>query len=156
MKTVFDKLNLKNVETILVLNPPAAFEAEIARLDAVAVLRNAGSAERVEFALAFVTTRAEIEAIAPVVVGKAPGDAAVWFAYPKGSSKRRKSEINRDRGWQILGELGFEAVRQITVDEDWSALRFRRVEYIKSFRRARSRAMTKAGRERASARDPKT
>jgi hypothetical protein len=28
---------------------------------------------------------------------------------------------------------GFDSVRQIAIDEDWSALRFRRVEYIKSY-----------------------
>jgi hypothetical protein len=27
---------------------------------------------------------------------------------------------------------GFDTVRQVAIDEDWSALRFRRVEYIKS------------------------
>ena len=66
MKTVFDKLNLKNVKQIPALNPPAGFAAELSRLEGVAILRDAGAAERVEFALAFVTTCAEIEAIAPV------------------------------------------------------------------------------------------
>ena len=117
MKTVFDKLNLKNVKQILALNPPAGFAAELSRLEGVAILRDAGAAERVEFALAFVTTRAEIEAIAPVVAGKAPGDAAVWFAYPKGSSKRRKSEINRDRGWEAPAEPVREAVRSGTMTD---------------------------------------
>ena len=117
MKTVFDKLNLKNVKQILALNPPAGFAAELSRLEGVAILRDAGAAERVEFALAFVTTRAEIEAIAPVVAGKAPGDAAVWFAYPKGSSKRRKSEINRDRGWEAPAEPVREAARSGTIKD---------------------------------------
>jgi hypothetical protein len=27
--------------------------------------------------------------------------------------------------------LGFDTVRQVAIDDDWSALRFRRVEYIK-------------------------
>ena len=56
MKTVFDKLNLKNVKQIPALNPPAGFAAELSRLEGVAILRDAGAAERVEFALAFVTT----------------------------------------------------------------------------------------------------
>jgi hypothetical protein len=34
---------------------------------------------------------------------KAKSDAVVWFAYPKRSSKKYKSGINRDNGWQILG-----------------------------------------------------
>ena len=45
---------------------------------------------------------------------------------PKGTSKRYKSEIHRDTGWQAIGQAGFEPVRAVAIDEDWSALRFRR------------------------------
>jgi hypothetical protein len=31
-----------------------------------------------------------------------------------------------------MRSLGFDALRQIAIDEDWSALRFRRVEFIKA------------------------
>lgn len=58
-------------------------------------------------------------------------DAIVWVAYPKGTSKNYQCEFNRDTGWGKLGELGFEPVRQVAIDADWTALRFRRVEYIK-------------------------
>ncbi len=43
-----------------------------------------------------------------------------------------------------MGAVGFEGVRQVAIDEDWSALRFRRVEYIKRMTRDPKRAMTKA------------
>jgi hypothetical protein len=56
----------------------------------------------------------------------------LWFAYPKGSSKKYTCEFNRDSGWKVIRSLGFDSVRQVAIDEDWSALRFRRVEYIKS------------------------
>jgi len=36
-------------------------------------------------------------------------------------------------------------VRQVAIDEDWSALRFRRVEYVKKMTRDKKRAMTRAG-----------
>jgi hypothetical protein len=35
-------------------------------------------------------------------------------------------------GWDVIRNAGFDSVRQIAIDEDWSALRFRHVEYIKS------------------------
>jgi hypothetical protein len=60
------------------------------------------------------------------------GDAILWMAYPKGTSKRYECEFNRDNGWDVLGRAGFEGVRQVAIDEDWSALRFRRVEFSKS------------------------
>jgi len=59
---------------------------------------------------------------------------------PQATSKRYKSEINRDTGWQALGQAGFEPVRAVAIDEDWSALRFRRVEFIKTLTRATSTA----------------
>jgi hypothetical protein len=71
------------------------------------------------------------------------------MAYPKGSSKRYQCEFNRDGGWDVLAHAGFEAVRQVAIDEDWSALRFRRVEFIKSLTRAPGRAATQAGKRRA-------
>ncbi len=45
-----------------------------------------------------------------------------------------------------LGAAGFEPVRMVAIDEDWSALRFRRVEHIKKM--TRSFAMTDAGKEK--------
>jgi hypothetical protein len=77
-----------------------------------------------------------------------PGDAKVWMAYPKSSSKRHKCEFNRDTGWAALGEASLETVRQIAIDEDWSALRFRRVEFVKSLKRDASRAITTTGKAR--------
>jgi len=32
----------------------------------------------------------------------------------------------------VIRNAGFDSVRQVAIDEDWSALRFRRVEYIKT------------------------
>ena len=65
-----------------------------------------------------------------VVVAKSPGDALLWIAYPKGTSKRYTCEFNRDKGWGVLLGSGFDCVRQVAIDEDWSALRFRRIEFI--------------------------
>jgi hypothetical protein len=45
----------------------------------------------------------------------------------------------------MLGKLGFEAVRQVAIDQDWSALRFRRVEFIKTMSRDKKRAISEVG-----------
>jgi hypothetical protein len=151
MPTVFEKLNLKNQAEIVVLNAPPSFESELANLANVAVVRDMDAVEEVTFSLAFVTKQDELNTIAAKVAAKAKGDAVVWFAYPKTSSKKYKCEFNRDTGWDSLGAAGFEGVRQVAIDEDWSALRFRRVEYIKSLKRDPSRAATSEGKKRASA-----
>jgi hypothetical protein len=114
---------------------------------------DASALERVEFALAFVTTGAQLQAAADAILPRAQGDAVVWFAYPKGTSRRYRSEINRDSGWAPLGAAGFEGVRQVAIDEDWSALRFRRVEHIKTMKRDASRAATEQGKARVAKKD---
>jgi hypothetical protein len=37
-----------------------------------------------------------VDELAKVVARKAAGDAVVWFAYPKGTSKKYKSNLTRD------------------------------------------------------------
>ena len=138
----FAKLNLKDQAEIVVLNAPASFEPELKSLKGVAVRRDAKGGD-FDFSLAFVMTQKEVDTLAPQVAKKAKGDAVVWFAYPKGSSKKYKSQINRDSGWAVMGKAGFEPVRMVAIDEDWSAVRFRRVEFIKTMNRPEDVRLTK-------------
>lgn len=130
MSPVFAKLNLKNQPEILVLDAPASFEPELATLGEVRVRRDLAKAATVTFALVFVMRQQTLDALSAAVAGKAEGDALLWFAYPKKTSKRYACEFNRDTGWDVLRAHGFDTVRQVAIDEDWSALRFRRKEYI--------------------------
>jgi len=128
--TVFDKLNLKGHEAILVLDAPDAFEKELRTLRDVRVFRRIDEAKSFGFVVAFATSRAEVDRLSTALCAKAPGDCVLWFAYPKGTSKKYSCDFNRDNGWGVLQKKGFDTVRQIAIDEDWSALRFRRVEFI--------------------------
>ena len=138
MTPLFNKLNLGAHRDILVVDSPDSFEPELSALTDVTIRRDPKLLKEVPFALVFVRTFAEIEA-ATTWISKAIGDAVIWFAYPKGSSKRYRCEFNRDTGWASLAAAGFETVRQVAIDDDWSALRFRRTEYVKSRSRAESR-----------------
>ena len=80
--------------------------------------------------LAFVRSRAEVKEAARSVLSKADPDALLWFAYPKKASRRYSADISRDDGWEPLAAAGYRPVRQISIDEDWSALRFRRAEAV--------------------------
>jgi hypothetical protein len=148
MASTFEKLNLKDHKQILVLNSPESFEPELKSLRGVAVERDLKSIGQIEFALAFVTKQPEVDELGKAIARKAAGDAVVWFAYPKGSSKKYKSEINRDNGWQVLGNAGFEPVRMVAIDEDFSAVRFRRVDFIKTLTRGKAHRMSAQGKAR--------
>jgi hypothetical protein len=150
MATVFGKLNLKDHDEIVVLNAPASFEPELASLDDVRITRSVGDAKSIAFSLAFVTKQKEVDTLAKAVAKKADGDAIVWFAYPKKSSKRYTSELGMGTsGWSALGAAGFEPVRMIAIDEDWTAVRFRRAGFIKALTRDRRAIMSKEGRAKA-------
>ncbi|MCG3142239.1 MAG: hypothetical protein HDKAJFGB_03647 [Anaerolineae bacterium] len=146
MSPLFKKLNLKDQTDIVVLNAPESFESELQTLENVKVHRSVSAVKTIDFSLAFVTKQKQVDTLAKSIGNKAKGDAVVWFAYPKTTSPRYKCEFNRDTGWGELGKQGFEPVRQVAIDVDWSALRFRRAEFIKSM--TRSFAMSKEGKKR--------
>ena len=132
MATVFEKLNLKDHREIVVLDAPASFEPELSRLPVLTIHRHIESVPAIRFSLAFVTRQGEVDKLAPQIAARAEGDATIWFAYPKGTSKKYKCDFNRDTGWDKLKAEGFDTVRAVAIDDDWSALRFRRNEFIKA------------------------
>jgi hypothetical protein len=129
---LFKKLNLGLHDEIVVLNAPDSFEAELGRLKSVKILRDPKSPKAVKFGLAFAVTQAQLDRYSKILAAAAEGDALLWFAYPKGTSKRYTCEFNRDSGWGVIRGAGFESVRMVAIDEDWSALRFRRLDFMKA------------------------
>jgi hypothetical protein len=148
MNPIFKKLNYKDQPALHILNPPDSFHAAMDEMRPLAtIVTTLGKAKDVPFALAFATRKAEVDKFADQIAKATAGDALVWVAYPKGTSKNYKCDFNRDNGWDRFGVHGFEPVRMVAIDDDWSALRFRRVEHIKTM--TRSFAITKAGRQKA-------
>ncbi|MCZ8021833.1 MAG: hypothetical protein O9302_09520 [Cyclobacteriaceae bacterium] len=148
MTPLFKKLNYKNQPTIFILNAPDSFQSEIDAMREVAVVKtDVAKAKDIPFVLAFVTKLKEVESFASKLKQMYKDDEVIWLVYPKLSSKKYTCEFNRDTGWQALGDIGFEDVRMVAIDEDWSALRFRKAENIKSI--TRSFAMSKKGRKKS-------
>ena len=132
MTSIWEKLDFKNQQQILILNAPKSFEPEISRLPVLTIHHHIESVPHIGFALAFVTSRAEVNALAPKLAACALGDSILWFAYPNGNSKKGKSDPNHDTGWAALKKAGFDTIGSVAIDEDWTALRFRRKEFIKA------------------------
>ena len=151
MTPLFKKLNFKDHKQILVLNAPQSFGEELSAMDeSTQVVKFIERAGEIEFALVFVLDQVAIENFIYSIQPKLAADPIVWIAYPKASSKKYTCAFNRDTGFGILGEYGFEGVRQVAIDEDWSALRFRKVNHIKNITRKESFALTKEAKERTS------
>jgi len=56
-------------------------------------------------------------------------DSVLWFAYPKGSSGI-KTDINRDTLRVTGEEHGITTVTAISINDTWSALRFRPIDRV--------------------------
>jgi len=133
MTPTFKKLNYKGQKQICIVNSPAEFDSEVKAMNDVAtIVMDIKECKEIDFILTFVKTKNEIDKIAPIIGKKLKGDGIVWFAYPKGTSKKYKAEINRDKGWDGIEKIGLEGVRAVAIDNDWSALRYRRVEFVKT------------------------
>ncbi len=152
MSALFRKLNLKEQREITVLNAPPSFEAELAQLEGVEVRRTLTRGATTAFGIGFAITQKDLDDCSTKLARACTGDAVLWIAYPKKSSRTYACEFNRDSGWSTLAEAGFETVRMVAIDEDWSALRFRRVEFVKSLTRDATRALTDKGKQRAARR----
>ncbi|MGB4588037.1 MAG: hypothetical protein WBI17_02230 [Clostridiaceae bacterium] len=144
------KLNFKTQTKIHLINPPDSFQktkAEISKI--MEVSENLEGDEPVLFVLAFFTKQSEIMEVIEALMGKVNKDSLIWLCYPKKSSKNYKSDITRDRGWEVMGEYSYEPVRQIAIDDDWSALRFRPLNDIKEFTRDHKMVLSEEGRNKA-------
>lgn len=150
MNAIFKKLNYKDQDQIFVINTPTTFQKELDEMTTITTVKtDVGATKEVEFFLGFVMTQKQVDDLTKKVAPMIKGDGLLWFAYPKGSSKKYKCEFNRDNGWNELGKYGFEPVRMVAIDEDWSALRFRKADNIKTM--TRSFALTEAGKKKVAA-----
>lgn len=117
------KLQLKPDQHLLLLNPPSGYAAFLAsELAGVPLL--AESQGQSEAVLLFVNNLAEVARLAPEAIRLVKPDGLLWIAYPKGGS-RIKTDVNRDILWKTIEPTGWRPVRQIALDEIWSAMRFR-------------------------------
>lgn len=149
MHPLLKKMNYKNQPEIWIIKAPEEFEPVMTEIaDEVTIMEDLKAGVKINFVLIFSYEKADVEPFVTELLPQLEEEAVVWFAYPKKTSKRYKSDLTRDSGWQPLGDAGFEAVRQVAVNEDWSALRFRHIDYIKTLTREKKRAMSVQGKQR--------
>jgi hypothetical protein len=148
MDAVFKKLNFKNQPVVFALNVPESFEKNLESLENTTIQRAVSAKSHIEFIIGFATTQKQVDAIVEKAAPKLSGDATFWICYPKGTSKKYTCDFNRDTGWNIMGKYNLEPVRQVAIDEDWSALRFRKIEFIKNFTRSTDMALSATGKKR--------
>ena len=108
------KLNLKEGMKVRVLSVPPGVD-----LDDVPIT----SSPKADAILVFVKTLADVDARCSPAIEAAKADRLSWIAYPKGG--QLGTNLNRDILWRYLLKHGIQGVRQVPIDDIWSAMRFR-------------------------------
>lgn len=124
--SVAKKLRLQEHKPLYLLKASADIMAIFSGYDIKTAL---SGKQLISQAVIFAENKKTLDELIPKVNGRLDDGALLWIAYPK-KTGRIKSEITRDNGWETVLAAGYEAVTQIAVDEDWSALRFRKSEAI--------------------------
>jgi hypothetical protein len=126
------RLGIKAGHRVLLLNAPSGYTGVLDDLPEGSTLST--SVDGVyDVVLAFVHNRADIDRVAAEAMAASKPGGSLWFAYPKKTSKV-KTDISRDVGWDALFSAGWEIVAQISIDDTWSAGRFRPSSLVKSTR----------------------
>ncbi|HEY3639179.1 MAG TPA: hypothetical protein VGK90_13605 [Rhizomicrobium sp.] len=118
-KPIAERLQVKKGRRLAILSAPRGVDALIGAADARAKLADA------DVLLVFAKDGKELKTRF-ADLERAPQAAILWLAYPKLTSKLA-GDLNRDMLHEAAIAHGLDTVSQIAIDEDWTALRFKRV-----------------------------
>jgi hypothetical protein len=131
-EALIKKLGIKPGQRLLVLNAPDGYLERLRPLPEGATLAMLATVDEGEydFVHAFARNVEELRAHAPVALRASKREGGLWFSYPKRSA-RVATDLSRDVGWDLLDAAGYQGVAQVSIDEVWSAVRFRPRELVR-------------------------
>lgn len=122
------KLFLKEKTQACFINTPAGFWHDFGTLPKGVALQSGGR-ETADWVLVFAKTRKELLEHGPRALAAIKSGGTFWAAFPKKTSGQQTS-LTRDKGWALLEEAGYESVAAVSIDEVWSAIRWKQVESV--------------------------
>jgi hypothetical protein len=128
------KLRLEPHHRVAVLNAPPGYLESLA--PAPAALSTQLLAKEVFDAVQlFVSSVEELRELGPAAIHAVKEDGLLWITYPKGGKTRGVTDLPATPWWvkrDVLGEItaetGYRPVAFVKIDDNWTALRFKRVE----------------------------
>lgn len=126
-----NKLRIQPGQRLLFLNAPPGYVELLGPMPADVEVCDSPQQGTFDFVHLFVKTVDELARLGPVAIQAAKYDGLLWISYPKRSSGV-DTDLTRDRGWETLSQAGLRPVTQVSIDEVWSALRFRPIESVKT------------------------
>ena len=122
------KLQIKPGNRVAILNAPEGFAESLGKLPEGAKVSDKLTGT-LDVVIAFAKDSADLNRYAKKAISAVKQDGLLWLCYPKGSSKV-KSDLNRDVIWNLVKESGWLGVSLISIDNVWSAMRFRPAEEV--------------------------
>ena len=117
------KLRIQAGQRVLILNAPPGYVESLVDLPQDVTISNGGEGP-FDFVHLFVRDSAQYHDLIGQATKAVVYDGLLWISYPKRSAKV-ETDLSRDDFWGLAAEAGLRPVTQISVDEVWSALRFR-------------------------------
>ena len=124
MQDIVNKLKFKN--NGVVINAPIVIEKEFEKLG---FTTNFNKQAKSTNTLVFINNNKDYVDFLKTDLKNVELDSVLWFAYPKGTSKV-KTDINRDIIRVTAEDFGIKTVTAISINETWSALRFRPIDKV--------------------------
>lgn len=118
------KLRLLPNQRALILNPPGGYLARLQPAPEGCELHTSPDGKPYSFVQIFATTSADLAIYFPALFAHFAPDAIFWVCYPKVSSGV-ETDLTRDAGWQVIDQAGFGGIASVSIDDVWSAVRFR-------------------------------
>lgn len=131
MEKLLAKINYKGDKRICVLNAEQKFiKALSKKLPETGIDNTIDPRFLYGFIMIFVKSIEEVDYSAHKAIHNLYEDGILWYVYPKESKENDKNIPTRKKGWQACKNAGYEAVRQICLDKELSATRFRNKKFI--------------------------
>jgi hypothetical protein len=112
------KLQLRPGQSVSIVNPPPGDVLALGGDHPVA-----DEPSQADALIVFCAGRADLDRLSDQLVPPARRDALTWIAYPKAG--KLGTDLNRDVLAELVGAQGVRPVRQVALDDVWSALRLR-------------------------------
>ncbi|MEP2773830.1 MAG: YdeI/OmpD-associated family protein [Fulvivirga sp.] len=124
-QNLINKLKFKEEYTKLIVNRPREIHFNGVRFDSTI------GHDNYQFILFFASNISDLAIHLPTFEKVAHEVCTFWVACPKNSGNL-ETNITRDSGWEILDEIGYRKVLQISLNENWSAIRIKPTKSVQS------------------------
>lgn len=127
LPNLLEKLQLRDEKNLLIQGLPSSIEKQFAKLTFAKNITPLLRARKIDFALVFAVNETQLANIINEIMPAMHSEAKLWVAYPKLASKIATT-LNRDCSWKCITGVGYESMREVTIDHVWTALHFQKIK----------------------------